>query len=351
MEVRYLDQEQELYFRNNGLLFLNGPSYGGKTFILNKLKKGFEGLDKNFLVNGVNVAKNEYEVVYLDDQTDFLEEFKFTKSNQFKKIIYNRVMKKIDEKSILEQINLVLDSIDLEVNQFLDSTLNEYFDEKIVMDIDIKSLDIIIDKFTDVYINQYLVTDSNIPKSVKRKSIYNLLFFLLDSFEKDVVILIDNFDLYLGVEEMLNVLNEIYSYLKIKNNVYFFLASNRNIYPYVKEKSCIYRISQKKVYQLNNLESIISRSIIYDSYKQSNLECNFITYLNNNLNLLNDYDIKKKRDYINHNLEYIIGRIMISDRVKLSQNYNDCFHENTIYYYDDFEYFLYSSIINILGLN
>ena len=55
----------------------------------------------------------------------FTNEFKFTKSNTLKQLIYNDVINKINEDKIIKYTNEIFDIIDEKVNNLLDRKINK----------------------------------------------------------------------------------------------------------------------------------------------------------------------------------------------------------------------------------
>jgi len=91
--------------------------------------------------------------------------------------------------------------------------LNKKQEEKICFDIEITDVNDIIDKFTNIYIDNYLLKDSNMPRSTRRKLIYNLLLFELNKSKNYTnIVFIDNFDLYLDTENTKKIIVK-YGYL------------------------------------------------------------------------------------------------------------------------------------------
>ena len=176
LNFSYHNNEFSLSFENNIIIF--GSNKSGKTSILKVLKEGLTGNNKSFYLNSLNCKKDEYNIIYFDEETDFNNEFKFTKNNVFKVSLYDAISKNINKEKILFEINKNLDNIDTAINNYLDNNINSVQKNKLTFNINIDDIDKIIDKFTTIYVND--LTDSqNISKSDKRKLIYQLLLDIL----------------------------------------------------------------------------------------------------------------------------------------------------------------------------
>ena len=63
-------------------------------------------------------------------------------------------------------------------------------------------------EMSNIYINDVLLNDSNISKSMKRKLLYQLYFYDIKKLnDKPTIVIINNFDVYLNTEEIINLLN------------------------------------------------------------------------------------------------------------------------------------------------
>lgn len=348
MNVIYKLDDKSQFIHNDGITYLLGSNQSGKSFILSLLKDGFEGKYKDFSVNNLVVDKNEYNVIFLDDVTDFNDKFKFTKNNVFRDLIYSSVLNNINETKILKEVNELFDKIDTKVNQFLDININKKQDEIVRFDIDVTDINDIIDKFTNIYIDNYLIKEGNIPRSTKRKLIYNLLLFeLKKSNNVDNVVIIDNFDLYLDCENTIKIINKLKDYHLKNPSTYFFLSSSNNLYELIDDKSSIYHVENKNVYHIDKLDKVIEEVFLRTNYENSDKQLSFDEYVNNNSELFY-LDIKKKINEVLCWNQYDIGKIYVSNKVNLSYKYIKKDKEITIYCKNRFYYYLYEEIYNRL---
>ncbi len=348
MNIAYKYDNKEQYIQNDGVVYILGPNQSGKTFLLNLLKEGFYGKNQEFIVDNILVNKNDFKIIFFDDTTDFNGEFKFTKTNIFRELIYSNVLKKINDTKLLKDVNDLFDEIDSKVNNFLDLNINKKQEEKINFDIEINDVNEIIDKFTNIYVDNYLLKDSNIPRSTKRKLIYNLLLFELNkSKERTNVVFIDNFDLYLDIENTKKVINMLEKYSR-NNNTFFFLSTSNNIYSFIRDKSNIYHISKKNISHVKDLKSIVQKAILKYQYSKSNTKTNLEEFINQNTELFRN-DIDDKYNEILCRYQQEIGKIYISNKIRLVDKYDPKYDDIIIYCKSQSDQYFFAELYNKLN--
>ena len=241
INFKYQNIDSSISFNNNLIIF--GSNKSGKTTLLKLIKEGLSGKNKNFYLNSLEINKDEYNIIYFDEETDFNNEFKFTQNNIFKTSLYDAIYKTIDKEKILAEINNSLDNIDNAVNKYLEKNINNNSKNKITFNIDIDDIDKIIDKFTTIYVND-LINTKEISKSDRRKLLYQLLLFNTSK-DKETFIMIDDFDLYLDNESIIEILNLIT--ILNKHHCHFIISTNNsNIYRYLDpDDYSIYKIKDK----------------------------------------------------------------------------------------------------------
>ena len=91
------------------------------------------GKNKNILINGNTYNSKNFNIISINEENDFTNEFKFTKNNTLKQIIYNDAINKINEEKIVKYTNEIFDVIDEKVNNvtillsnFLKTCYNHY---------------------------------------------------------------------------------------------------------------------------------------------------------------------------------------------------------------------------------
>ena len=308
MNIRYKDMYS---FEFDNVLFINGSNKSGKTKLLKLLEKGAIGELENFYINNNKVYKNDYQVLFIGDYNNFATDFKLTKANTFKKLIYDDIIEKMNTENILNKTNEIFNIIDDKINETISK--NE-LTKNLKFNINIDSVDKIIEKFTNIYIDDYLLDDKITPRSSLRKLLINLTLYQIEKLDRDnIIVFIDDIDNSFDELELFNLIKT----LETNNKAKFIVSSSRNIYPYVKNKKDIYKINNQKTKNIVNIESCIKQSIITNEYKEQNIKDDFNTFFEENEYLINDEDINYFNKKILPSLNYQIGLIYCNDELEI----------------------------------
>ena len=308
MNIRYKDMYS---FEFDNVLFINGSNKSGKTKLLKLLEKGAIGELENFYINNNKVYKNDYQVLFIGDYNNFATDFKLTKANTFKKLIYDDIIEKINTENILNKTNEIFNIIDDRINETISK--NE-LTKNLKFNINIDSVDKIIEKFTNIYIDDYLLDDKITPRSSLRKLLINLTLYQIEKSERDnIIVFIDDLDNSFDELELFNLIKT----LENNNKAKFIVSSSRNIYSYVKNKKDIYKIYNQKTKNIVNVESCIKLTIIMNEYKEQKIKDDFNTFFEENEYLINDEDINYFNKKILPSLNYQIGLIYCNDELEI----------------------------------
>ena len=308
MNIRYKDMYS---FEFDNVLFINGSNKSGKTKLLKLLEKGAIGELENFYINNNKVYKNDYQVLFIGNYNNFATDFKLTKANTFKKLIYDDIIEKMNTENILNKTNEIFNIIDDKINETISK--NE-LTKNLKFNINIDSIDKIIEKFTNIYIDDYLLDDKITPRSSLRKLLINLTLYQIEKLDRDnIIVFIDDIDNSFDELELFNLIKT----LETNNKAKFIVSSSRNIYPYVKNKKDIYKINNQKTKNIVNIESCIKQSIITNEYKEQNIKDDFNTFFEENEYLINDEDINYFNKKILPSLNYQIGLIYCNDELEI----------------------------------
>ena len=280
--------------------------------IIEKLLKNSKELE----INGRQFNNSDYNIINIDENTDFSSEFKFTKNNTLKQLIYDDIEKKIDEKKIIDCTNEIFDVIDDKVNSLLNRKINKKSDNNISFQIEIPNMYSIIDKFTNIYIDDILLSDKEISKSMKRKLLYQLYFLDIKSLvEKPTIVIINNFDVYLNSDEIISVLNSINNLSN--DNCHFIISSCNNIFEYLDINNfSVYKISNE-IISINKIDKAIKNFLIKEEYNQKNINTSFDEFYSNNEGLISNTEVNKIKENIFTRMPSAFGKILNSDNIKI----------------------------------
>ena len=311
-----IDNKKNLIKLDKNVIFF-GKNGNYKNKVINSITNGLLGKTKNILIDGKSYNCKDFNVINIDEENDFSNEFKFTKSNTLKQLIYNDVINKINEEKIIKYTNEIFDVIDDKVNNLLDRKVNKKSDNNISFQIEIPDVNSIIDKFTNIYIDNILLSDSEISKSMKRKLLYQLYFLDIKKLnDKPTIVIINNFDVYLNSSEIINLLNTINSLSN--DNCHFILSSCNNIFDYLDiEKYNIYKVTDK-IINFNIIEDAIKTYLLKNEFNKINDNISFNDFYLKNESLITNEEILNIRDNIINKYPTLISKILNSDSIKVA---------------------------------
>lgn len=310
--LRNNNNDYLITLERNTILF--GQNSAFKTNFINNLLDGFNNKKKNILINGNKFEPKDYNVICIDEEKDFTNEFKFTKTNTLKQLIYKDIINKINGDKLISYTNEIFDVIDEKVNHLLDRKINKNNDNNISFEIEIPDINSIIDKFTNIYIDNILINSNEITKSTKRKLLYQLYFLdIKNNSDKINIVIINNFDAYLNSNEVISLLNTIN---KLSNdNCHFILTTSTNIFEYISlDKFSVYKITNKLL-SLNRINEAIKIYLLKKEYIDN---IDFDKYYLENENLILEEDIDKIKFKILNNYPHLISKILNSTNIKIS---------------------------------
>ena len=174
----------------------------------------------------------------------------------------------------------------------------------------------IIDKFTNIYIDDLLLDETEITKSMKRKLLYQLYFWEIElNKEKNNIIIIDNFDVYLSPNEIIEILTKIN---KLSNeNCHFILTTSSNIFEYLDLNLFnIYKLNNSLI-PFKNIELAIKNYIIKREYNKLNDKTiNYENFYKENENLIKYEEIVNIKEEIINKYPVSIGKILNCSSIK-----------------------------------
>lgn len=313
-----IDDTQNIIKLDKNIIFF-GKNNNYKNKVLSTLTSGLLGKNKNILVNGNSYNYKDFNIITIDEENDFLNEFKFTKSNALKQIIYNDIINKINEEKIIKYTNEIFDIIDDKVNNLLDRKINRKSDNSLSLQIEIPDINSIIDKFTNIYIDDVLLSDSNISKSMKRKLLYQLYFLdIKDLKDKPTIVVINNFDVYLNTNEVITLLNTINNLTN--DNCRFILSSCNNIFEYLDlDRYNIYKITDK-IINFNVINEAIKTYLLKNEFNKNNGNDSFDDFYQENESLIDNDEIMIIKENIFNKYPTLISKILNSDSIKVVLN-------------------------------
>lgn len=343
--LQFENQTYNINLINNAIIF--GQSNYNKSKFIYNLLEAFKGKNNNILVNGNKIDINDYNVIFIDEDNDFTKDFKFTKNNALKQLIYDDVANKINNNKIVNYVNEIFDIIDEKVNKLLDRKINSHSENNLTFQIEIPDVNSIIDKFTNIYIDDVLINSDSISKAMKRKLLYQLYFLeIKKSLDKNNIIILNNFDVYLNIDETINLLSSINTLSN--DNCHFILTTSTNIFEYLNlKKFSVYKFNNKLL-SLNNIDNIIKNFILKKEFNKKNFNLNFEDFCLNNEKLITNKEIERIKNQLFTKYDFLLSKILNSNNIKIAREKPKNISENYIVCEDKYSALLFKEICKYL---
>ena len=297
-----------LCINENAIIFGKNDLY--KKKMLNKLEHALTKCNDFVRIDGQKFKKSEYEVIVISEDNDFESEFKFTKNNSLKQLIYADIVAKLNEEKIINYTNEIFDAIDEKINGLIDKKINKNNNSNLSLKIEIPDVNSIIDKFTNIYIDDVLLSESSIPKAKKRMLLYELYLYDIKKIknEKKVIVIIENFDVYLNNQETIAFLKKVSSVSD--DNCHFILTSSNNILEFINtDKFNIYttfnQLISLKVLEVGIKNYLINNQIVNEGNEFMDIE-----------SLISDDEINNIKQRIFNLRPDVISKMLNNDDIK-----------------------------------
>ena len=210
VEFKYNDNNHYLVFKNINLFF--GGTSSGKTTLSEFFTKAFSGQSKEFMIDHQYVFKNQFDVIYINGVTNLTDEVKLSS-----KTLLNRILKEI----ISSQDEMLIDQIKQNIVYGMKPIISE-----------IQNRISIVKEPPDFYVDDLIkllklfypfFNDFDINSSSSSRFITLNLLYAFDN-NKEKIFIIDDFDLYLDLSQMLYLIDKFNQLDK-----YTFLLFSRSI--------------------------------------------------------------------------------------------------------------------------
>lgn len=314
--INFNDITSTIKLDKNVIFF--GKNTSSKISFLTTLFNGLNGKNKSTLIDGKIPNIKDYNVILIDEESDFEKEFKFTKNNILKQLIYDDIINKVNEEKIIGYTNEIFDVIDNKVNKLLDKKINKKNDTNVSFQIEIPSINSVIDKFTNIYIDDVLLGSNEITKSMKRKLLYQLYFFdIKNNPNINHIVMINNFDAYLNSNEIIDFFNTINNLSN--DNCHFILTSCSNIFEYLTlDNFNVYKMTNKLL-SLNLLDNSIKNYLLRKEYNTiMDKTISYEEFYIQNENLILEEEITNLKINLLNKYPHLISKILNCDTIKVT---------------------------------
>lgn len=246
------EKRKNIYFSNINFIF--GYSESGKTTRLEDLKQIFSGKSKKYLINGIPIKPDDFNIISISTKEDINSHLKLSSKSLIKKYL-SESSYSLDFMSLCNNVEVSLEKIIDELNH----KMNFFLPNSTITAKESKTLDLILDNIS--------INLDNSSSSYTRNSLFALLKIIAKE-TQNTIIFIDDFDYGLDEENVIRFID------MIKNiNAYFFLTSGRAITQSIIDNECsIFAVRNQKLMPIPNISDLINISLetqpIYTSYEE-----------------------------------------------------------------------------------
>src|SRR5574344_1481091 len=315
MELVFKVHKQELKINIDKNVILFGKNDKYKNYILNNIIYSFTDKDTNSLINYNKININDYNIIQIDEDADFEKEFKFVKNNVLRQLIFDEIIENTNTKKLVNYTNEVFGSIDEKVNSLLDRKINNHLENKVFFETKIQNVNSIIDKFTNIYIDDILLNSKNISKATKKKILFELYFYgLKKNKSKNNIVIINNFDAFLDNDEIIDVLSKINAISS--EQCHFILTSCKNIFEYISLLHFnVYKVNGKLI-PLKNIDNAIKNFIIKNEFNNTTYK-SFEKFYKDYESFIQYNEIDTIKYNVFNKYPYNIGKILNCNNIKI----------------------------------
>lgn len=255
------ERRKNTYFSNINLFM--GYSGSGKTTLLSDLYLLFSGKAKDFLINGLPIKANDFNVINISSFEDISNHFKPNSKSLIKKYLASQIYSnqfQNDCKAISDSLKRITE----ELSSYLIPILPD-------LDFSLPS-----DDAFDIVLNNIAISTREEYYSYYRIALFSLISEISKKEKKKTIVLIDDFESCLGEECFLQVLD-----VMTKTNAYFFLTSGKALPQKILSTDLsLYALREGKVIPFPSPYNLISDSIenqpLYKSFEDYMLSKGYV---------------------------------------------------------------------------
>ncbi len=342
MKIAFNFKEKSEILSFDEFCLISGEGGIGKTLLLELLEEGFSEKEKNFSVDGIKPCKNDYNIIKINEKSIFSDEFKFTRNNELRKLIYDQFIEEYKESNeIIDNLNEQLMVINNNVNDYLKNITELDISFKTKID----NIEAIIDKNTTIIFEE---------KPIEKNAISINKMLLLDLYleklvaENENIILIDNIENFLTNEQIYLFLNKLKEKSHNYNLKVIMTTSSNNVFKACFHDFKIYKLTSEGLKNIN-YEEIIRYALLKSEHLIVTDEA-FEEFYHKNISLIDENDLNNfKAKHVNKNL-LNIGLLYTNKKISILTEY-ELLNNEYIILNNHLEYFFYQKLANDLGVD
>ena len=247
------EKRKNYYFSNINLLL--GYSGSGKTMVLDDLEAIFNGKRKNFLLNGIPIKANDFNLFKVGSFEDLGSHLKMNAKSLVKRYILSLDF----PPEFIEECNKTSEALQTLVDTISSSIQSILPKSKLTLGYD-NLLELILDSAS-------LSTEED-SHSYFKKSMFRIFKELSLRSEKKTIVLMDDFDTSMDEGSVL----DLFSYMK-EIDAYFFVTSSKPLPQQVLDQDVtIYAVRNGNMIPFPNIRGLLTSSLerqpMYQSFEE-----------------------------------------------------------------------------------
>ncbi len=282
----------------NRVNIIMGGMSSGKTRLLNYFYEGFSGkLMENFNVDGSEIKKNSYYILYISEEKMYDVEFK------------------LGSKSILKsKLELATDMLEIGVKNKFYNNINDYIrilNQTFLEELDIEGVnfkldvDKLISKMNQFIDFDYLSKKIDImSQSEQIESIIKIYLSNLKQINNNCILLIDNIDMYFDKYTLVKYI-ELFIKISKEYDIIFICSIKNPLEIHINSKLQLIYLKNNKLLNEIDISSYLIEFLnlsneeeLYTLYSEEEIENYKKNIIDKNIELIHKYIILNKSDFI-----------------------------------------------------
>lgn len=255
------EKRKNIYFSNINLLL--GYSGSGKTTLLDDLYSIFNGKSKNYLMDGLPIRANDFNIIKVSSFEDLSSHLKMSAKSLLKRYFHETTY----SEQFRNEGNAILSSIKTLASE-MSSTIQDVLPGS--------ELDFSYDNLIDVILDLSSIVTKEDSHSYYKRALLKLLDDLSRLTNKRTLILMDDYDSSLDEDSLIELFD-----IMSKSHAYYFLTSSKPLpQQFLSEIVSIFGVRDGKLIPFPTIKNLVSSCLedqpSYKSFEEYMLSKGFI---------------------------------------------------------------------------
>jgi|GEM_PF-6597971 len=299
VKFEYKEKNMDLFFSKINIFF--GYNSVGKTFLSKLFHDGFIQKNKKiFMVDGKQVSKNDFELIYLNSKDSIEDHFKLNAKSLLTKSFMPDIITAIHEDNKFEEFLFKKFN---ELNEkliFILKEINEKYENKLMLNIDYETIETLI--LSIIKVNFY---EKDFSDSHAKNFLYDIVNEYIKKANNTKIVIIDDFDLYFDEKATMDYLKNLE---ELENTTFFLFTGKGTSLPYSFDRYGIFAMQEKKIVDLTNVKKMIQ----YVLTNKDEENFSFEDYITSQGMILTKFEYEEMKRYIQKNININLSRMLIN---------------------------------------